>query len=1595
MKSLSLMKRILLILAAALPLAWSNHAWGQANPPSAAPAQKKPVVSEVIQLDNLPPTAPSPANPSSPTNKARLRSPAMTNRFELRSGDRVVFLGDTLMEREQSYGYLEAALTRHFPDRNVTFRNLGWSADTVLGVSRAGFDAPEKGFDRLKEQLTALKPTVVFLGYGMAQSFAGPAGVAAFTNDLNKLIATIQEISKGEDLRFVILSPIRHETLPAPLPDPAPHNEQLALYANALRELAEKKSYFYAPLFENFVQRDRATNSTAPRLTDNGIHLNEFGYWQLAGAIERSLRLPAANWWLGITPDGKARPGSFGMQTSDMERKDDLTRFSKTNHRLMRPSLAGNTNVPSSTAGCRLQYAVLKPGNHALKIDGQVYFTASEKAWEAGMWIDRGPEFEQAEELRQAILKKNELFFHRSRPENNTYLFLFRKHEQGQNAKEIPQFDPLIKQQEDLIAKLRQPRKHLYELVLMTGANAGLQPKPLSSAAPLPREEPKAPALQPRPSFDIDPSLEITLYAENPLLAKPIQMNFDPQGRLWVASSSVYPQIQPGQVANDKILVLEDTDGDGKAEKSTVFADGLLIPTGVEPGDGGVYVGQSTELLHFKDTDGDGHADERRVVLSGFGTEDTHHILHTLRWGHDGQLYMNQSIYIHSHLETPHGVVRLNSGGILNLRPPTMELGIHAKGFVNSWGHHFDEFGQSFTTDGAYGEAINYVVPQAMYVTYAGARRILGSVSPGSYPKFCSLEVVESSHFPDDWRGNMITCDFRAHRVVRFSITEQDSAYVTKEMPDIVRSRDPTFRPVDVKIGPDGALYIADWSNPIIQHGEVDFRDPRRDHDHGRIWRVTAKGRPLVERPKLVGAGTTALLDQLRSPNSFNRQKARRVLTERGTNILGDLAAWAKQPTVEKDSLEALWMYQSLDIVEPDLLKQLLSAKDGRIRAAAVRVLSFWHPRVEKPLDLLAERIVDEHPRVRLEALRALAKIPSARSAELALSAVDKPLDRHLEYALWLTINDLVEPWLAALQSGAWKTEGREKQLEFGLKSIEPSQASAVLAQLLTDKPLAKDGRGPWVELIGQSGGPKELRQLFDQVLQGGFSEPAAARALAALNQAVRLRNAKPTGDTLAVGSLFTHSDEKVRIEAVRLAGGWKELGPGFGQLVKLAGDSSTSGPLRQVAFESLRDIGGQGALDGLVPLCAKNVDASIRRQAVVVLSALKLDQGAPLAIAALTDASAEADALALWRSLLSIKGASAAITKALPKSGLPQAMAKAGLRAAREGGRSEPELVLALSRGADLMEGDVTLTPAEIQQMVSNVGSQGNAARGEAIYRRKELSCVACHSIGGAGGKVGPDMTSIGASAPVDYLIESVWFPNRKIKEGFHSIMLETKDGQEFSGTMVRENNEQLVIRDAVNKEVTVAKNNLANRTISNTSLMPAGLIDHLTPQERLDLFRFLSELGKPGPFDASKGNVARAWKLRPGSHDLEQFGEDRFVSSNLNGPEWFPAYSLVDGRLTADSLKEGLNVGKWTGLIGIYAGTQLQVPKNGPVRMKFSGAPGTAVWIDGKPASPSGDQITVDLPAGIHAIVVRLDPKNLPAQIRLESSDGTFIAN
>ena len=209
-----------------------------------------------------------------------------------------------------------------------------------------------------------------------------------------------------------------------------------------------------------------------------------------------------------------------------------------------------------------------------------------------------------------------------------------------------------------------------------------------------------------RASFQMAPGLEATLWASDPMIAKPIQMAWDARGRLWVASSAIYPQVKPGATADDKIVILEDTDGDGKADKSTVFYDGLLIPTGVwpvidsslpasAPGRyNAAYVANSTEVLLMRDTDGDGRADDKQIVMSGFGTEDTHHILHGFKGAPDGSLYVMQSVYIHTHMETPYGTRRLLGSGIWQFRPETGQAEIFTWG--ESMGAHLGPLGAKF-----------------------------------------------------------------------------------------------------------------------------------------------------------------------------------------------------------------------------------------------------------------------------------------------------------------------------------------------------------------------------------------------------------------------------------------------------------------------------------------------------------------------------------------------------------------------------------------------------------------------------------------------------------------------------------------------------------------------------------------------------------------------------------------------------------------------------------------------------------------------------------------------------------------------------------
>jgi hypothetical protein len=379
-----------------------------------------------------------------------------SEKFELVDGDRVVLLGGTLIEREPEYGYWETLLTIRHPERNITFRNLGWSGDTVFCEARAQFDPPAVGFRNLQEQLRILKPTVILVAYGANESFDGEAGLPRFRQGLVTLLNMLAETKA----RIVLLSPPPQEDLGRPLPNPAEHNRHLLLYRDAIGREAEKRRYLFVDLFAMI--GDGAQKNPPVPLTDNGIHFNSYGYWRSGFIMEQILGPPAPHWLVDINIDGKI----LEMKSAKLiEIKTSPLRFQVTDSKLPAPPPPADSTLSPAPPRI-LKIRRLPPGKYALHVDGRPVASGTAAEWDGGVKLTRGPELDQVEKLRGLIVEKNRFYFHRWRPENETYLFGFRKKEQGKNAKEIPEFDALIAKMETETAKLRTPVVHHYELRL-------------------------------------------------------------------------------------------------------------------------------------------------------------------------------------------------------------------------------------------------------------------------------------------------------------------------------------------------------------------------------------------------------------------------------------------------------------------------------------------------------------------------------------------------------------------------------------------------------------------------------------------------------------------------------------------------------------------------------------------------------------------------------------------------------------------------------------------------------------------------------------------------------------------------------------------------------------------------------------------------------------------------------------------------------------------------------------------------------------------------------------------------------------------------
>ena len=663
--------------------------------------------------------------------------------------------------------------------------------------------------------------------------------------------------------------------------------------------------------------------------------------------------------------------------------------------------------------------------------------------------------------MREEIVRKNQLWFDCWRPANWSFVYGDRISQRyGRAGGGLPTLKASFERQLPL---LQAAEKRVHALALGQ-AVAPYSPKPIPLAKPekktLTPEEQLA-------AFTVEDRYEVNLYAsEADGVVKPIQFAWDEKRRLYVACSPTYPQTLASSPRTDFVLVLEDSNGDGRADQSRRFAEGLTMVQGVEPGAGGLYVCDFDRLLHLKDTDGDGHADIRRVLFSGFGIGDTHQLVNSISHGPDGSLWFTQGLHAMSRVESPWGIARLDRSAVWRLLPRQLRLeGFFGGGMAgaNCWGVTFDDYGQVFHKSGDRPHGY-WTVPGMVRggnpsgSSSATEASVSYRNSPEQYhptgalfetsPKTTSIDIIGTQALPSEIQGNALIGGYFGSVVELHEILDEGAGFKSRQRPRVVTSSTPAFRPVDVSVGPDGAMYLADWTNPIIGHYQASYANPNRDKSSGRIWRITANGFPPIQQPDLAAMSVSDLLEQLSSLERWTRYQAKRLLFYRPSpQVIREADAWlAKRWEVADDKwlLEVIGVYEAHETVRPRLLDRLLASDDHRVRAYATRVAGKWGTRLVKPLARLRQRAGDEHPRVRLEAAVAATYVPRAESVEVVMQVWAGERDRFLDYAIGTSARALQPYWDHALRDGKLDFAGHTERADFlrKLRGTPPKRAS-------------------------------------------------------------------------------------------------------------------------------------------------------------------------------------------------------------------------------------------------------------------------------------------------------------------------------------------------------------------------------------------------------------------------------------------------------------------------------------------------------------------------------------------------------------------------
>jgi len=962
---------------------------------------------------------------------------------------------------------------------------------------------------------------------------------------------------------------------------------------------------------------------------------------------------------------------------------------------------------------------------------------------------------------------------------------------------------------------------------------------------------PKTPA-EALNTFETTPAFHLELVAAEPLVESPVAAAFDEEGRLYVAEMRDYPfRPQAGEKPLGRIRRLVDTDGDGTMDRSSVFADELLWPTGIGCWKDGIFVAAAPHIYYLQDADGDGCADRREVIFSGFGTQNEQGSVNNLGWGIDGKIYGASSMNGGEVVSRESGSEEVQSvkgrDFCFDPRDPQLELVSGNSQFGIAW----DDWGHRFLCDQA--NPNKYVVIEDRYLIrnpHLRVRDTVDDLARGVTPIFRasppegwrvirsrrrlasgerSAQSSGASHdvldgvagpaiyrgdaYPPEFRGNLIVGDAQNNLIHRRILKRHGATFTSAradEGLEFVRSTDNWFRPVNVFHAPDGTLYVCDMGREIIESVHVPLDvwkhlDLRRGRDRGRIYRIAPDGFRYPARPQLSRASSTELVQLLSHRNGWWRDTAQRLLMERRESARRDqavaeaLANLVRMSAFPQARLHALYVMRDWQVLEPSHLQVLLTHPEAELRAHAVRLSEPWLGRDEELLAAILQRADDDQPAVRLQVALSLGLIPiDAAGTEQVADALAKLAHR----------------------------DGADKWGRIAILSAAGKRAAAVLNRLQLAEP------------SDRSSGQETLWSQLAYASSHGQDEAGVARLL----------------DTAATRGLNENSPELVQALVLGLHAGWRGTGSQFldhrtswsaaairlvhqmlAEAKACTGDTKQAETKRLSSTRLLRCDAWQSARVGLLPCLEPHEVESIQRSAVETLS--EFDQP-EIADALLEHWSAYRPAMreAVLAALFRRREWTELLVTALERGQVQPQHLSAAQRAILA---NHEDHALRARAAATLaaVEGSRAATVSRYQPALQGTG---DPKRGAAIYLRE---CMACHQVRDQGFAVGPNLALVRNRTP-DELLVQILDPNREVQPVYVQYIATDVQGGIATGMVAADTATSITLRRDRNQEQTIAKSDIEQLASSDKSLMPEGLENNIRVEEMADLLAFLQSL-------------------------------------------------------------------------------------------------------------------------------------------------------